>query len=371
MQLHTPTFVLFLIICLTSSNSIWGVEGQISLLVPCARGSRARVCQPPAIGIVALSLETQSATTAMATTAKITITNGITTKGTTSNASVPMSTTVRVPVSKSSTLKSRASNITTSYVAAAYPTKLPFPRSNDTPSAPIPTTSSALAPIPTTSSAPAPQATTPLVVADELTDPRLTIITPIATAMYSTTITNLTLLPREFHDLNKPVGNTTHETYPLCHLSTPSTKRTVYTAGRSILSEYDIKDSLGGGHCQWALSYNNGKTWAVIKTKLRDCFKGTNSVSNYPIWIRIPADAPSGDATLLWLWNPATGPRVLYANCADITIKGKSTKGKIKGLAPLLANYGRFSLNLPAFDKDDEDSRRAVFGTRQKISIKP
>ena len=109
--------------------------------------------------------------------------------------------------------------------------------------------------------------------------------------------------------------------------------------------------SHGGGHCQWALSYDDGKTWVVIKTLIRECLRDAGA--DYSVPVQIPANAPSGKATFMWLWNNAVGNRELYSNCADIEIKGTSG-GSISGVAPLIANYGTFDSKL-LFQKIDSD----------------
>lgn len=170
------------------------------------------------------------------------------------------------------------------------------------------------------------------------------------------------------YNLNSPIGTFGSKDLPLCKNTAPSQQRTVYKAGQSISTTYTIGASHGGGHCQWALSYDGGKTWAVLKTVLRDCLKGTTSGSSYSVSVPIPAGAPSGKATFMWLWNNAIGNRELYSNCADIEIQGKAG-GKVTGLVPLIANYGSGSLYIPEFPLASQDAKEADFKKRKSITI--
>src|SRR5690554_723881 len=99
------------------------------------------------------------------------------------------------------------------------------------------------------------------------------------------------------YNLNSPIGTHDSKDSPLCKTSAASTVRPVYNAGQSIKTEYSVGASHGGGHCQWALSYDGGSTWVVVQTLLRDCLKGVAGGAPYSVDVKIPSDAPSGKAT--------------------------------------------------------------------------
>ncbi|KAF9139982.1 hypothetical protein BGX30_007202 [Mortierella sp. GBA39] len=170
------------------------------------------------------------------------------------------------------------------------------------------------------------------------------------------------------YDLNSPIG--THDTIgsPICKHTVPASKRQTFKAGQTIKTEYSIGASHGGGHCQYALSYDKGKTWVVIKTVLRDCLKGTVSTSKYSVSVKIPDSAPSGDAVFMWLWNNAVGNRELYSNCVDIKINGKNG-GQIKGLVPLIANYGPKSPLIGEFPNANQPDGSNLFAKRKSITV--
>ncbi|KAG0354219.1 hypothetical protein BGZ54_001745 [Gamsiella multidivaricata] len=170
------------------------------------------------------------------------------------------------------------------------------------------------------------------------------------------------------YNINSPIGTHDSIDQPICKHTVPYTKRTVYKAGDTIHTAYSVGASHGGGHCQWALSYDNGKTWVVLKTLIRDCLKGVTSGQAYSVPVTIPKNAPSGKVTFMWLWNNAIGNRELYSNCADLEIKG-ADGGSISGLKPLIANYGAGSLLIPEFPNPTDNDEHAAFGKREAITV--
>ncbi|KAF9578774.1 hypothetical protein BGW38_005265 [Lunasporangiospora selenospora] len=171
------------------------------------------------------------------------------------------------------------------------------------------------------------------------------------------------------YDLNSPIGTRGSRDSPICKQSIPNANRPVYKAGETINTQYSVGASHGGGHCQWALSYDNGKTWVVVKTMLRDCLKGISGGAAYSVPVKIPSTAPSGKAIFMWLWNNAIGNRELYSNCADIEIKGVKG-GSITGPQALIANYGSDSALIPEFGSGGRDDGSAAFNTRKTITVR-
>ncbi|KAF0556900.1 lytic polysaccharide monooxygenase/carbohydrate-binding module family 19 protein [Gigaspora margarita] len=81
-----------------------------------------------------------------------------------------------------------------------------------------------------------------------------------------------------------------------------------------------------GGLCEFALSYDGGKTYTVIATYHKTC-----PDIFFENWkVKIPENAPScdnpGKCIFSWSWINAVGAREFYQNCADIKLVGNSTE---------------------------------------------
>ncbi|KAI9597793.1 hypothetical protein BDF19DRAFT_411728 [Syncephalis fuscata] len=101
-----------------------------------------------------------------------------------------------------------------------------------------------------------------------------------------------------------------------------------YTAGKSFTASFHAGNSHKGGHCQFALSYDNGKNWVVLKTIIDLCFLGS---APYSYHIPLPKGAKNGPAVFGWTWLNAEGNREYYMNCADVEISGGSDTGSLTG----------------------------------------
>ncbi|KAF9937894.1 hypothetical protein BGZ65_000842 [Modicella reniformis] len=170
------------------------------------------------------------------------------------------------------------------------------------------------------------------------------------------------------YDITSPIGVHDRIGAPLCKNRGVQTTRTVLKAGKNLKTEYQIGAAHGGGHCQWALSYDEGKTWVVFQTLIRDCLKGVPNGGKYSVNVKIPKDAPSGKAIFMWLWNNAIGNRELYSNCVDVVVRGKEG-GKLKGLTPLIANYGPKSVHIGEFPNAGDNDGSAAFKKRKAITV--
>jgi hypothetical protein len=156
---------------------------------------------------------------------------------------------------------------------------------------------------------------------------------------------------------------------PLCKHPGASTKATRVMAGKSLATTYTIGAKHGGGHCQWAISYDQGKTSVVIHTLIRECLRSATDGGTFSIPVPIPKGLPNGKATFMWIWNNAIGNRELYCNCAEIEIVGGSNVKKYTGVAPLIANYGPGSVKLPEFSTAALPDGSEAFKKRKNITI--
>ena len=93
-----------------------------------------------------------------------------------------------------------------------------------------------------------------------------------------------------------------------------------------------------GGSCQFSLSYDEGKTFHVIKSIEGNCAGGPN---NNKFDFTVPADAKSGKAIFAWTWFNHTGNREMYMNCAAVTITGSGTSTLADRPEIFVANVGK------------------------------
>ena len=70
----------------------------------------------------------------------------------------------------------------------------------------------------------------------------------------------------------------------------------------------------GGGSCQVSLSYDNGRTFRVVKSMIGGC----PLAKQYNF--TVPAYAPGGTALLAWSWQNLVGNREYYMNCAWVNV---------------------------------------------------
>jgi len=116
----------------------------------------------------------------------------------------------------------------------------------------------------------------------------------------------------------------------LADLSTPAGGSSkTYTAGQPANFQTEgLEAAHNGGSCQVSLSFDQGKTWKVIKSFIGNCVRsagGNVFDKNQAYSFTIPADAKAGDAIWAWTWFNQTGNREMYMNCAHITIEGSGT----------------------------------------------
>ncbi|ORX84353.1 hypothetical protein K493DRAFT_360723 [Basidiobolus meristosporus CBS 931.73] len=104
-------------------------------------------------------------------------------------------------------------------------------------------------------------------------------------------------------------------------------------AGGSIQVKIGGGATHGGGHCQFAISYDKGKTFAVLETIYNNCLIASTEYS-----VNIPSTAGSSkNVVFAWAWINKIGNREYYMNCADLEIQG-SANGYITGPKLLVAN---------------------------------
>ncbi|KAF9974617.1 hypothetical protein BGZ73_001915 [Actinomortierella ambigua] len=171
------------------------------------------------------------------------------------------------------------------------------------------------------------------------------------------------------YNIRSPIGVYGSANQPLCKHTKAVTKNIpTYKAGQNVNVKFDIGAAHGGGHCQFALSYDGGKKWVVIKEVLRECLRGNINPATYTIPVKIPKNAPSGRVIFQWLWNNAVGNRELYSNCIDMKIKG-TNGGSLSGKEPVIINYGKKSHHVGEFPNPKDKDGRELFTAKSRKTV--
>ncbi|KAJ1802889.1 hypothetical protein LPJ75_006044, partial [Coemansia sp. RSA 2598] len=178
--------------------------------------------------------------------------------------------------------------------------------------------------------------------------------------------------------INGPISSVTLGKHmPLCRHTTPyATPSATWNAGQSVTIEFNPSAAIhSGGNCEFSISYDGGKTFAVIHQELRYCFLGskpssltnTATVSSYTF--NLPADLPSSDkAVFAWTWVNASGNREFYMNCADVAIKGGSSSS-YTGKEMTIANYPGYP-TIPEFN-GNYDTGMEYYSNAKQITVSP
>lgn len=157
--------------------------------------------------------------------------------------------------------------------------------------------------------------------------------------------------------INAPISSITlKEHHDLCRHKKPFPKpAATWKAGQEITVEFNPhRVTHSGGHCEFSISYDNGKTFAVIHQELKYCFysKPPTTINNdgdvLKYTFKLPKDLPeSNKAVFAWTWVNASGNREFYMNCVDVAITGGG-KNKYKGKKMTIANYPNYP-TIPEF----------------------
>ncbi|KAJ1968539.1 hypothetical protein IWQ62_001188 [Dispira parvispora] len=169
--------------------------------------------------------------------------------------------------------------------------------------------------------------------------------------------------PNPDYNLRDPIGTNNEFAFPLCHHTEPyaSPVETVQ-AGSSITVSFDTVATHNGGHCEFSLSYDGGKTFVAIQTIIRNCFLEGKTFS-----VPIPKEAPNGKAVFSWSWVNAKGNREFYMTCSDIEIQGGGS-GSLKGPKMLTPNYDDSSPKIGEFGQGGDDGSN-LYKERPTIEI--
>ncbi|KAJ2846863.1 hypothetical protein J3B02_004301 [Coemansia erecta] len=131
--------------------------------------------------------------------------------------------------------------------------------------------------------------------------------------------------------------------YPCRNFPAGPTQGTL-VAGHPFRVQFDGVANHLGGDCQFAVSYDNGTSFAVIWDKMASCFLDTvNGGYDVPVPDYIPA---AKKAIFAWTWINAMGSREYYMNCADVRIENYGHQEPLTAHELLVVNLpGKSTLN--------------------------
>ncbi|KAJ2513887.1 hypothetical protein H4217_006070 [Coemansia sp. RSA 1939] len=161
----------------------------------------------------------------------------------------------------------------------------------------------------------------------------------------------------------------------LCKSNTPWPQPVAtWTAGQEVTVDF-LKNNAahGGGHAQFSVSYDGGKTFVVVYEVLRYLFFNGPTTSNNPevlsYTFTLPADLPNSDSVVFaWSWVNAVGNREFYMNCADVAITG-STSTSYTGKQMVIANHNGYP-TIPEFN-NDYDTGISYYENAATITVSP
>nr|OQO15673.1 hypothetical protein B0A51_16803 [Rachicladosporium sp. CCFEE 5018] len=104
------------------------------------------------------------------------------------------------------------------------------------------------------------------------------------------------------------------------HLTAGYTPVATYTAGSRYNISLEGSATHLGGSCQLSLSYDEGKTFKIIKSIIGGCLL----TSSYDF--TVPEFMPEGNALFAWTWQNREGNREFYMNCAQVEIETAGSK---------------------------------------------
>ncbi|KAJ2232519.1 hypothetical protein H4R99_006831 [Coemansia sp. RSA 1722] len=158
-------------------------------------------------------------------------------------------------------------------------------------------------------------------------------------------------------DQIEPIGREDKVFNPLCKHKKPfKSPSAEWKAGETVEVVFHGVAAHSGGHSEFSISYDNGKTFVVLQQNLKYMFFGspsglTNAPKKFKYKIKLPNDLPGSDnAVFAWTWVNASGNREFYMNCVDVKVIGEA--GDYTGKKMVIANYGSKYPSIPEFRGD-------------------
>ncbi|KAJ2399021.1 hypothetical protein GGI23_002897 [Coemansia sp. RSA 2559] len=165
------------------------------------------------------------------------------------------------------------------------------------------------------------------------------------------------------YNMKSPLGGKI--SYP-CRNASPGPVQGTLVAGQDLKVFFDGTATRQGGDCQFAISYDNGTSFAVLWDKLDNCFLDTiNGGYEVPVPDRLPA---AKSAVFAWAWIPKIGTRGYYMNCADVRVENYGKQQAYIGKELLVVNVPG-KPNLASLKSSEKDSLSAMLDDRAQITV--
>ncbi|KAJ2664515.1 hypothetical protein IWW48_000768 [Coemansia sp. RSA 1200] len=153
--------------------------------------------------------------------------------------------------------------------------------------------------------------------------------------------------------------------YPCRNFKAGPTQGTI-VAGHPFHVRFDGAANHLGGDCQFAVSYDNGTTFAVLWDKVSSCFLDTvDGGYDVPIPSTIPA---ARKATFAWTWINGLGSREYYMNCADVRIENYGHQEPLTAHELLVVNLPSKPIVSPKTGRE-EDKLTALMRQRPFVTV--
>ncbi|KAJ1732970.1 hypothetical protein LPJ72_003114 [Coemansia sp. Benny D160-2] len=179
--------------------------------------------------------------------------------------------------------------------------------------------------------------------------------------------------------MNAPISSVTLGTSePLCKHTVPwPTPAATWKAGETVTVKFNPNAAIhSGGNMEFSISYDGGKTFAVVYQVLRYAFLNskpaglTNTAEVLEYSFKLPEDLPNSDsAVFAWTWVNASGNREFYMNCADVKITGSSSSS-YTAKEVTIANYPGYP-TIPEFDGNYDTGINYYTTDAKNITVSP
>ncbi|KAJ2399531.1 hypothetical protein GGI23_002599, partial [Coemansia sp. RSA 2559] len=179
--------------------------------------------------------------------------------------------------------------------------------------------------------------------------------------------------------MNAPISSVTLGTNePLCKHTVPwPTPAATWKAGESVTIKFNPNAAIhSGGNMEFSISYDGGKTFAVVHQVLRYAFLNgkpaglTNTAQVLEYTFTLPKELPNSDsAVFAWTWVNASGNREFYMNCADVKITGSTSKS-YTAKEVTIANYPGYP-TIAEFDGNYDTGIQYYTTDIKKITVSP